>query len=84
MNDQKLTTTPPLDRWRFDDMLHGDRHKLWGAREIASVMGVSEATVYRLAGKPEVPIYRPPGTGTLFAYRPEVIAWMRTKPAEGK
>ena len=75
-------TFPKLDPSRFDDMLHGDRHKLWGAREIAAVIGVSEATVYRLAGKDEVPIYRPPGTGTLFAYRPELTAWLRTKPCD--
>ena len=82
MNEQKSTSPPPLDRWRFDAVLHGDQHKLWGAPSIAQATGLSESQVYRLVKKPEVPIYRPAGTGTLFAYRAELMAWLRTKPED--
>ncbi|MFJ1293235.1 hypothetical protein [Paracoccus yeei] len=27
-----------------------------------------------------VPIYRPAGTGSYFAFRTELLAWLRTKP----
>jgi predicted DNA-binding transcriptional regulator AlpA len=54
--------------------------KLWGAPAIAQATGLSPDTIYRLADQPGVPIYRPPGTNRLCAFRSELRRWQRTKP----
>jgi hypothetical protein len=54
--------------------------KIWGAPSIARATALSTDAVYRLAGHPDVPIYRPPGTNRLFAFRSELRLWLRTKP----
>lgn len=70
---------PPLDRWRADAMLEPDR-KLWGLPMIAEALGVSVDTARNWAKVDGVPIYRPAGTGSYFAFRAELMAWLRTKP----
>lgn len=67
---------PTLDRWRADAILEPEQ-KLWGLAQIAKVLGVSVDKARELAKNPAVPIYRPEGSGTYFAFRSEVIAWMR-------
>lgn len=75
---------PPLDRWRVDALLEPER-KLWGLPQIASALGVSVDTARRWARMPGVPIYRPAGTGSYFAFRSELLAWLRTEArAEGQ
>lgn len=53
---------------------------LWGAKSISREISLSTDAVYQLAGKPNVPIYRPPGSGRLYASRTELRGWLRTKP----
>lgn len=53
--------------------------KLWGAPAIAKACGLSPDYVYTLAGRDDVPIYRPPGTNKVFAFRSELMTWLRTK-----
>jgi len=70
---------PPLDRWRVDAVLEPER-KIWGLPQIAEVLGVSVDKARALARLPEVPIYRPAGSGSYFAFRSELLAWLRRKP----
>lgn len=70
---------PPLDRWRADAILDPER-KLWGLPLIAEALGVSIDTARTWAKMDGVPIYRPAGTGSYFAFRTELLAWLRTKP----
>lgn len=70
---------PPLDRWRADGILEPER-KLWGLPLIAEALGVSIDTARAWAKLDGVPIYRPAGTGSYFAFRSELLAWLRTKP----
>jgi hypothetical protein len=72
------TDMPPLDRWRVDEVLEGDG-KLWGLPHIAKVLGVSVDKARDLAKVEGVPIYRPDGSGSYFAFRSELMAWLRTK-----
>jgi hypothetical protein len=72
------TDLPPLDRWRADEVLEGDG-KLWGLPHIAKVLGVSVDKARDLAKAEGVPIYRPEGSGSYFAFRSELMAWLRTK-----
>ena len=72
------TDLPPLDRWRADEVLEGDG-KLWGLPHIAKVLGVSVDKARDLAKVEGVPIYRPDGSGSYFAFRSELLAWLRTK-----
>lgn len=69
---------PPLDRWRLDQVLEGDR-KLWGLREISAALGVSVDTARKWAGDPDcdVPISKP--GGKWFAFRSELMAWLRQR-----
>lgn len=68
----------PIDPARFDGLVSGQGdQKLWGAPEIARVLGLSIDAVYRLARDPSVPIYRP--GGRYFAVRSELQTWLRTK-----
>lgn len=68
---------PPLDPWRADEVLGAPERKLWGAEQIADVLGLSVTTVYELAAQPGVPIYKP--AGRYFAFKHELMAWLRTK-----
>lgn len=54
--------------------------KLWGAPAIAKALSLSSDAVYRLAEQDETPIYKPPGSNRLFAFRSELMRWLRTKP----
>lgn len=69
---------PPLDQWRFDSLTTGPE-RIWGLPAIAKVIGVSESKARRMAKRPTVPIYRPVGAGGYFAFRSELIQWLRTK-----
>lgn len=81
MRGQTMTkaTIPPLDPWRFDALLDTER-KLWGLRQISAVLGVSTDKARELAKNPLVPIYRPAGSGSYFAFKSELMAWLRAKP----
>lgn len=71
---------PPLDRWRLDEVLGVVKpEKLWGLPTIAEALGVSENTARKWARDASVPIYQPPGSGTHFAFRSELVAWQRKK-----
>jgi hypothetical protein len=61
---------------RFD-ALTCKPQKLWGAPAIAAALGVSVATVYRLARRPDCPIYQP--DGRYYASRHELDLWLHTK-----
>jgi hypothetical protein len=69
---------PPLDRWRADTLLEPER-PLWGLPVIAKVLGVSVDTARRYARDPAVPISQPEGTGQYFAFRSELLAWLKAK-----
>lgn len=71
-----MATKPKLDQFRFDAIVQTP-NKLWGAVEIARVLGCSVASVYRWAEEPGVPIYRP--GGRYFAYRNELERWLKSK-----
>lgn len=68
----------PLDRWRADSVLEPNR-PIWGLENIAKVLGLSRDTVRKLAKKPEVPIHQPDGAGAYFAFRSELLAWLKRK-----
>lgn len=70
------TDKPPLDRHRLDVLLEPER-KLWGLTQIAKTLGVSVKKARRLAETPGVPIYRPVGSNTYFAWRSELLDWLR-------
>lgn len=77
-NENKTTPLPPLDPWRLDGILEPDR-KLWGLPMIAAAVNISVDKARLLADKPDVPIYRPAGSGTYFAFKSELMAWLRGK-----
>lgn len=72
MNDSDKA---PLDRWRLDQVLEGDR-KLWGLEAIAACLGVSKDTARKWANDPATgcPITRP--AGQYFAFRSQLMAWL--------
>lgn len=72
------TDLPPLDRWRADALLDPER-PLWGLPNIAKVLGVSVDTARKLAREPAVPIYLPEGANTYFAFKSELVAWLRKR-----
>lgn len=75
---------PPLDRWRFDEaMTIEPKGKLWGLPQIAEFLGVSVDTARKWARDSAVPIYQPEGSGSHFAFRSELLAWMKTKKIGG-
>ncbi|WJS83553.1 DNA-binding protein [Paracoccus sp. TOH] len=78
MAKQEKLEQPPLDRWRVDAVLDPER-KIWGLNQIAEVLGVSVNTARTWAQMPEVPIYKPAGSGSYFAFRSELLAWLRRK-----
>lgn len=67
----------PLDRWRLDEVLEGDR-KLWGLEQIAACLGVSKDTARKWANDPQsgCPISRP--GGQYFAFRSQLMTWLRS------
>jgi len=67
---------PPLDRWRADEVLEPNR-PIWGLEEIGKVLGLSVNKCRELAKDPRVPIYKPEGSGRHFAYKSELVAWLR-------
>ena len=67
---------PPLDKWRADDVLEPNR-PLWGLPSIAKALGVSVDRARELARNPAVPISKPEGSGSYFAYLSELRAWLR-------
>lgn len=69
---------PPLDRWRADAVLEPER-KLWGLPMIAEVLGVSIGTARKLARQQNVPIYKPEGAGCYFAFKSELLNWLRSR-----
>lgn len=73
---------PPLDRWRADELLEPER-PLWGLPMIAKVLGVSVDTARKWAREPAVPIYQPEGSGNYFAFKTELVAWLRCKKTNG-
>lgn len=70
---------PAITPERFDRLLVAPE-RLWGAKSIAAVLGVSEGTVRRWARDPDVPVYSP-RRGRYFARRSELETWLRSKPA---
>lgn len=58
--------------------------KLWGAPAIARASGLSPDYIYTLAERDDTPIYRPPGTNKVFAFRSELLAWLRTKSKKSR
>lgn len=79
---EKNIDVPALDRWRLDEVLEPNR-PIWGLDHIAKVLGLSRDTVRKLAKMPEVPIYQPEGYGGYFAFRSELLAWLKSKPTNG-
>ncbi len=71
-----IADPPPLDRWRVDELLEPNR-PLWGLPSIAKALGVSVDKARELARNPAVPITRPEGSGSYFAYLSELRAWLR-------
>lgn len=76
-----MAPAPKLTPRITDEILAGDR-KIWGAGAIAAFLGLSADKVYDLAKDPDVPIYKPAGSGRYFAIKSELMAWLRTKPQE--
>ncbi|MAZ27988.1 MAG: DNA-binding protein [Cytophagaceae bacterium] len=72
----KTQARPQLDGASFDALFAGPA-KLWGLEAIARAIGCSVDKTRRLARNPRVPIYRPEGSGSYFAFRHELEAWLR-------
>lgn len=70
---------PPLDRWRLDEVLTRKPEKLWGLAAIAEALGIGVDKARELARQDGVPIYRPAGSRSYFAFRTELMAWLRGK-----
>ena len=82
MGKQTRITTdlPALDRFRADELLAGAKPEmLWGLPAIAQALGVSVDTARKWAADPAVPIYQPEGSGQYFAFRSELMAWLRNR-----
>jgi len=67
----------PITAERFDVLVRGPS-KIWGKEAIAEVLGLSVDTVRRLATVTGTPIYKPHGSKQYFAFRHELIEWLRT------
>ncbi len=81
-NDNRQHDIPPLDRWRADEVLDrrlNRREAIWGLSEIANAIGVGVDKARELAKRDDVPITRPPGSKRYFAFRSELMAWLRGK-----
>lgn len=77
-NNRASLDVPPLDRWRADELLEPAR-PIWGLPAIAKVLGVSTDKTRDLAKEEGVPIYRPGGAGRYFAFKSELLTWLRSK-----
>ncbi|WP_198672250.1 helix-turn-helix transcriptional regulator [Pseudogemmobacter bohemicus] len=77
-NVAEISDQPLLDRWRVDEILEPNR-PIWGLDNIARVLGLSRDTVRKLAKMPGVPIYQPEGAGSYFAFRSELLDWLKSK-----
>jgi hypothetical protein len=53
---------------------------IWGAKQISLESGLSVDLVYKSVSNPAIPIYKPPGSGRVYASRTELRCWLRTKP----
>lgn len=59
----------------FDAMLKPGERKLWGAKQIAAVGGVSEDTVRRSWARDDAcPVWK--CGGRYFSFQRELVAWM--------
>ena len=67
-----------LNPTRFD-AITGGQEKIWGLTNIARVLNVSTDKARRLSRLEDCPIYRPEPDGNFFAFRSELIAWLKTK-----
>lgn len=56
---------------------------IWGLPHITKMLGVSVDTARSWARKPDVPIYRPEGSGQYMAFKVELTAWLRGKAGRG-
>lgn len=65
---------PPLDRWRLDQILEGDR-ELWGMKAIADCLGVATETARRWANDPASGLPASKPMGRWFARQSELLAW---------
>ncbi|WP_422032225.1 DNA-binding protein [Roseovarius sp.] len=68
---------PQLDPARFDTLTSPE--KIWGLNNIAQALGVSTDKARRLARLDDCPIYRPEPGGSFFAFRSELMAWLKKK-----
>lgn len=75
---KKTSLYPSPEQVLIDAILEPDR-KLWGLPMIAEALGVSVSKARDLASQPSVPIYRPAGSGSYFAFKSELMAWLRGK-----
>lgn len=57
---------------------------IWGAKSIAREICVSEGVARALAKRPGTPIFKPPGSNRLCAFRQELRQWLRTKPQQAR
>lgn len=69
---------PKLNARRLDDLFQGPE-KIWGLQPIADVLGVSIDKARKIANSPHSPIYQPGDGKRHFAFRSELVAWLRTK-----
>lgn len=67
---------PKIDPVTFD-VLVGGPELIWGIGAIAKALNLSESTVKRLAKDPGFPVSKP--SGRYFAYRADLILWLRSK-----
>ena len=68
---------PQLNPVRFDTLTSTE--KIWGLTNIASALGVSTDKARRLSRLDDCPTYRPEPDGSFFAFRSELMAWLKTK-----
>lgn len=52
-----------------------------GLAAISEALGIGVDKARELARLDSVPIYRPEGSGSYFAFRAELMAWLRGKAA---
>jgi len=71
-----MTKPTPLTPARFDALAAGPE-KLWGLGTIAAALGISVDKARRLARNPSVPIHKPEGSGSYFAFRSDLMAWLK-------
>ncbi|QCP87443.1 DNA-binding protein [Cereibacter sphaeroides] len=72
---RKAADLPELDRFRFDEMVNGDR-KVWGLPAIAQVLGCGVDKARRLANDPSTGAPISKKGGQYFALRSRLLAWL--------